>query len=360
MARANRPKTPSRRNPGKRGDRATRARRERRAIFVLLLVIGALLVVLIVLLPEEAPGPAGEREEESTLPSESEPARREAEPESAGASEESSAGTIPEEEGDLVTEYYPQGEEPEIPVERLGSEEQEYWWLPDPPEPGAVPGRLYLVLDDAGNSMSTLRDFLSLPIPFTVAVLPQRQHSVETALRVGAAGKEVILHQPMEARNGANPGVGSVGSSLSDDEIKELVAVNLDSVPGAVGLNNHMGSSATEDRRVMHSVLSEAKAKGLFFLDSRTTSATVARPVAEELGVPLVERHVFLDNTRTRDDILMALAGALGLAYEQPNVVMIGHITVGLLSEVIREVYPVLLEHGFSFGVLSELAGAST
>ena len=317
---------------------------DRVVLSVLLVVIAALLVVLIKLLPGSPP--LGERPS-SESPSVSTSTEEPREP---AADTATPAETPTENE---VTEIYPDDES--VPQSGASSEGDQYWWLPEAPADGSRPGRIYIVLDDAGNSLDTLDDFLALPMPLTIAVLPQRDHSVETALRVAGAGKEVILHQPMEAVNGANPGEGLVSSDLSDAEVTDELAINLDSVPGAAGLNNHMGSQTTQDPRVMRLVMQEAKRRGLFFLDSRTTSASVASRLAREIGVPFAERNVFLDNVHTRDDILSALGSALAMAYRQDSVVVIGHVTVPLVAELLGEVYPILVERGFTFGLLSDL-----
>jgi polysaccharide deacetylase 2 family uncharacterized protein YibQ len=133
-----------------------------------------------------------------------------------------------------------------------------------------------------------------------------------------------------------------------------IIDENLASVPGAIGVNNHMGSRATADPRVMELLLADLTRRGMFFVDSRTTTNTVARPTAASLRTPFAERHVFLDNDRSRDAILSALRGALELAHRQEDVVMIGHATAPELAEILNEVYPVLSEHGYRFGRISD------
>jgi len=326
------------------GSRRRKGARDRLILTVLLVVIAGLLVVLITMLPEQLPGRSRESQAGETGTHGT----------SGGAAAEPDHGVEPgPDAGGAPTEYYPEDEQ--VPETAAQSTDEEHWWLPDPPSADASPGRLYFVLDDAGNSLDTLDQFLSLPMPLTIAVLPQRAYSVETALLVSAAGKEVILHQPMEAMNGANPGAGEISSELSDSVITETIDVNLNSVPGAAGLNNHMGSRATQDERVMELVMQEAKRRGLYFLDSRTTSDSVAARVARRVGLSFAERNVFLDNVHTRDEILRALSGALQLAYERASVVVIGHVTVPLVAELLAEVYPVLVERGFTFGLLSDL-----
>lgn len=229
------------------------------------------------------------------------------------------------------------------------------WWLPAEPRPASSRGVLALILDDAGYTLDNLDRFLSVPVPLAVAVLPQLDYSVAAALLAASYGQEIMLHLPMEAVNGADPGPGAVGATLTEEEIQRTVLENLRSVPGAVGANNHMGSLASQDARVLAAVMRALDERELFYVDSRTTAASVADTVAREVGLPFAERRVFLDNLRDRDSILEALAGALELVQDEAVVVMIGHVTAPALAEVLHEAAPILLAHGYRFARVSEL-----
>lgn len=329
----------------KRARRPKKGKRDRIILFALLVLIGALLVVLLTVLPDTPNRDAvADAHRDSSVPD--------------------SSGELPSDtpapsslrdtttNDPVVTERYP---EEEIPVSPEPDTEEERWWLPRGVDTDQHRGTLYLVLDDGGNNADTLAQFLSFPGPLAVAVLPLLPYSVETAVRTSAAGKEVILHLPMEAVGGTNPGPGAILTSMSDRDIIRTLDENIKSVPGVVGVNNHMGSLATQDKRTMEIVLSELRRRDLFFLDSRTSVDTVGREVATALELPFVERQVFLDNQRTREEILTSLHHALELSLAADSVVMIGHVTVSLLAEILKEVYPVLLEAGYRFGAITEL-----
>ena len=215
------------------------------------------------------------------------------------------------------------------------------------------PVRLYFVLDDAGETLAEIEPFLRLEFPFTVAVLPHLAQSHEVATAAAAAGKEVILHQPMEAENAADPGPGAIELGQGSAEIRAILHRNLASLPPVAGVNNHMGSRATRDEAVMQTVFEALHERGLFFLDSRTTHETVAPRVAAEVGVPIMERDVFLDHIPEREAIETALQHALRLAESRGHAVMIGHVMVRELAEVFEEVYPELRARGYRFETLS-------
>ena len=215
------------------------------------------------------------------------------------------------------------------------------------PPPRRTPGRrtptvapsLSIVLDDAGNSLEPLDAIAALPRAVAVAVLPNAAHSADVARALAAQGREVLLHMPMEAlpNEGPAPGAGAVEVGLPAGEIRARVARALDVVGGARGVNNHMGSRATADRATMDAVMAELKARGVFFLDSRTSAESVAEDAARAKGVPALRRDVFLDVTDDPDGIRLALQEAVARARESGHAVAIGHVHPATLEVLDHE-----------------------
>ena len=216
-------------------------------------------------------------------------------------------------------------------------------------------GTLVLIIDDAGYSLSELEPFLALPFPLTVAVLPGLADSAETGRRVLAAGKELILHQPMQALGGQDPGPAAVTLELPPSEVTRIVAANLDALPGAVGLNNHMGSAVTRVGALMTPILELAKARGIYYVDSLTVPDSAVKSVAAGENLRYWERSVFLDNSPDRASILRSLDEAKKKAETGTPAVMIGHIWSTELATTLQELYPLLVEEGFSLSTISRL-----
>lgn len=261
-------------------------------------------------------------------------------------------------EDEVVTSPQREAEPPADPeagtsetAEGAGSAAQEQGGAPMPKRRGS----LAIVIDDVGNSLAELEPFLELDMPLTLAVLPQRKYSREAAGRAVAAGKEVILHLPMEPVSDMDPGPGAIRVGMSPGEITTTLEQNLASVPGIRGVNNHMGSRATADPLVMDTVLTTLKKEGLFYLDSRTSVETVGPATAEKHNLPYLERAVFLDNESNRDYIRNAVREGMQIAERKGHAVMIGHVMVNEVVEVLAEMYPFIQDEGFDLRYLSEL-----
>ncbi len=185
-----------------------------------------------------------------------------------------------------------------------------------------------IIIDDCGYSMPRDRVFLSLAIPVTLSILPITPHGREIAAAAAAAGKYAIVHLPMEPESSAaDPGPGVITTEMSDDQVRSQVASDLDALPPLPGANNHMGSKATSDRRVMTDVLGVLKARRMFFIDSMTSVVSVGADTARSLAVPTAARAVFLDDQVTvpyvegqlRETIARAKADGSAIAIGHPN-----------------------------------------
>jgi polysaccharide deacetylase 2 family uncharacterized protein YibQ len=225
---------------------------------------------------------------------------------------------------------------------------------PPRPEPERR-GTLVFVIDDAGNNLRELEPFLRFPGPLTIAVLPGLPHSAEAARRIRAAGKEVFLHQPMEALGGQNPGPGAVYLGMSREEVRAVIERNLDEIGPAAGMNNHQGSRITLDEGIMETVLSLCRERGIVFLDSRTIADTAAPQAARRLGMTIGERDVFLDNEQEREAMLRSVSQGLEKAKAAGFAVMIGHTWSPELAAILTELYPDLTGQGYSLTTASQL-----
>ena len=215
---------------------------------------------------------------------------------------------------------------------------------------------IVLVIDDFGYRNDSVSDrFLNLPIPLTCAVLPGHSQSASIAKKALKSGKEVIIHMPMESSvsmTGEDEFKLKVG--MTSEEIEWRLNEALKEIPEAVGINNHQGSKATTNGKVMGVVASVLKNKNKFFLDSRTSSKTVGEKTMRSVGVLTARRHIFLDNDLNIDNISKQLDKLVALAQKKGMAIGIGHVKANTLKVLEREI-PILIERGFEFKFVSQV-----
>jgi uncharacterized protein len=216
-------------------------------------------------------------------------------------------------------------------------------------EPGPLKSAtLSIVIDDFGNNMKGTREILELPITLTAAVMPLMETTKRDAELAHELGHEVIVHMPMEPVKGKRSwlGPGAITTDLSDAEIRKRVEEAIDSVPFAVGMNHHMGSKATADERIMRTVLTVCRERGLYYLDSKTTPKSVIPNLAKEIGVPYLENELFFDDVYTAQHISKQ-AGLLAKRMKKDKeIIAIGHvgITGNMMVDVLKEYIPQYLD----------------
>lgn len=227
------------------------------------------------------------------------------------------------------------------------------------PYKGGAQARVAVVLDDAGMRLEELQEALRVGRPLALAVLPGLPHSEELAKRARQAGLDVLLHLPMEPEDPAlaeRLGEFGVRVTMSDEQVEQTVRAALRAVPGAVGVNNHMGSKATADPRVLKAVLRVVAEEGLFFLDSRTTGKSSVGAVAKSLGVPAVARSVFLDHDPQPEAVREQVRRLVQVALREGSAVAIGHANRPHTAAVVAEMVAEVERAGIRFVRLSQLA----
>lgn len=225
-----------------------------------------------------------------------------------------------------------------------------------------------IIIDDLGHTGALGRRALALPGPVAASVLPHTPHATEFAQTAHLRGKEVLLHQPMQATANNNLlGPGALTDRQTEVELREQLYVNLKSIPHVSGVNNHMGSVLTRHTRAMVWVMRAlrdmpgdvvadrpAVREPLFFVDSVTTGATVAHVVADAARLPTARRSVFLDHVQTREHVRRQMTAlkrfaarngyALGIAHPYPETL-----------DVLEAALPELADSGYRLVPVREL-----
>jgi hypothetical protein len=207
--------------------------------------------------------------------------------------------------------------------------------------PGEGPATVSIVIDDVGYRMDLVEEAArTLPKSVTFAIIPYLPYSVQSAEYLHVHGYPVILHAPMEPDNNGRwkPTKGELMVGMPRKEVDNILTGDFHAVPYAEGANNHMGSMATSDPALMKDVMAFLKARGLYFLDSRTTAQTVAYDTAQAVGLPSAHRTVFLDDVDEENAIMRQLDSLVTRAEKEGPLVAIGHLrprTIEVLSRKI-------------------------
>lgn len=209
-----------------------------------------------------------------------------------------------------------------------------------------------IIIDDLGVDRDAARRLIELEAPVTLAFLPYRPYTRELANAASSHGKEVMLHAPMANMAQIALGPGGLDLEMSREQIAGSLSRSLEAVPHASGVNNHMGSLLTREERPMQWVMDEIARHDLYFIDSRTTAATVAAKTAHARDIPTMSRDVFLDNERSKGSIHRQFRLLLEKARENGTAIGIGHPheeTIAYLERIL----PQLDRYGYAVATVS-------
>lgn len=192
-----------------------------------------------------------------------------------------------------------------------------------------------LIIDDLGNRHEAGKRVVSLPGPVACAFLPYGPYTDFLARQAHANNKEVLLHLPMQAVEPAPVmlGQGVLTLDMTEQQFRATLDYDIAAVPHLSGLNNHMGSLLTRHPGTMAWLMDAMAQRGdLFFVDSRTTSATVAEQLAVEYGIPNTIRNVFLDNEPNPAAVRAQFRKLVAMAKRNGTALGIGHPYPGTLE----------------------------
>jgi len=215
--------------------------------------------------------------------------------------------------------------------------------------------RLAIIIDDLGSDRTAADAVFALGYPLSVSVLPNHEHSMDIAKEAHRRGFQVMLHLPMQSVTNETPEAQELHPGMPAPEVAALLDQFLQNVPEAAGVSNHQGSQATADTALMDELMPVLRDRHLFYVDSRTTAATVAYDTAQDFGVRSAFRNVpFLDDVAEVAAVRKQLELALRSAREKGEAVAIGHPHPATL-QALREVLPQAKAQGVRLVLASEL-----
>lgn len=210
--------------------------------------------------------------------------------------------------------------------------------------PSKAEVQIAFVLDDWGYSLTNVNSLFQIDRPVTLAVLPHLRYSKVISEKVRNRGRnyDIILHLPLESKSGKSQEKDTIKRNMEKEKVLSILRNDIESVPGIIGVSNHQGSRATENKEIMRIILGELKKRDLFFLDSRTTPVSVCGNIAEKIGLKYAKRSVFLDLAQKREEkqyrlyIKKQIWELINIAKARGSAIAIGH-DKKLTLEVIRD-----------------------
>lgn len=225
---------------------------------------------------------------------------------------------------------------------------------PRPPVKIAPAGKIAIVLDDWGYNLHNLALLEAIEYPLTVSVLPNLPYSRRICEALVNDGVEIMLHLPMEPQEKLRLEKNTLLTTMSQETVSNIITQDLSSVVYAKGISNHMGSQATQDRRLMESIFRELKKRRLYFLDSLVSAQSLGSTLAEEINLPFARRDIFLDNQEDAGYIRQQIAKLKARAKAYGQAIGVGHDRKVTL-EVLKEIMPQIAKEGYKFVFVSEV-----
>jgi polysaccharide deacetylase 2 family uncharacterized protein YibQ len=223
-----------------------------------------------------------------------------------------------------------------------------------PPQQGEG-ARLAIILDDLGSDRGAAQAIFAMPYPLTLSVLPNHTHSADIAQEASRRGFQVMLHLPMKSLGNERAEADELRPGMSAGDVSAFVDNLLQAVPDVAGVNNHQGSQSTADAALMDELMPVLRERKLFYVDSRTTAATVAYDTAQRFGVRSGFRNVpFLDDVADVGAVRKQLQLALRDARKKGDAIAIGHPHPATL-QALREVLPEAKAQGVRLVFASEV-----
>ncbi|MDO9528802.1 MAG: divergent polysaccharide deacetylase family protein [Syntrophales bacterium] len=216
--------------------------------------------------------------------------------------------------------------------------------------------KMAFIIDDIGHDLSPLNELLKINAPITFSILPHSPYAIDAAEKLHRAGKEILLHLPMEPYGypDKDPGIGALFLWMNEEEIKSQIKKNIKAVPYISGVNNHMGSRFMENEDKLSIVLNQLNEEGLFFVDSLTTKHSKGKKLAKGMGLRFVSRDIFIDNNQDFTIILQNFINPLKKRNRWKTLLIICHPYPCTIS-ALKDAVPKIKAEGINIVPVSDL-----
>ncbi len=222
--------------------------------------------------------------------------------------------------------------------------------------PSSKRQKIAFIIDDIGYDLSSLNELLTINAPITFSILPYSPYARDAAEKLRCAGKEIMLHLPMEPYDypDKDPGIGALFLWMNEEEIINQIKKDIEAVPYISGVNNHMGSRFMENENKLGIVLNQLNKEGLFFVDSLTTKHSKGKKLAKGMGLRFASRDLFIDNNQDFTIILQNLTNPLKKRNQWKSLLIVCHPYPCTIS-ALKDAVPKIKAEGISIVPASDL-----
>ena len=184
--------------------------------------------------------------------------------------------------------------------------------------------KIAIIIDDIGYRKGIAESIIDIGLNLSYSILPESPYSAILTKKIRQAGNDLLLHLPLEPTDPKwDPGPGTLFLSMDKPTIQQTLRKSL-AGQNFSGINHHMGSKFTADQTAMKYLMAVVQQEGLFYVDSLTSSKSVAYSTAKQLGVKTAKRNIFLDNEQTPEKISRQLDKLVALAKKRGSAIGIG------------------------------------
>ncbi|MFC1595873.1 divergent polysaccharide deacetylase family protein [Candidatus Margulisiibacteriota bacterium] len=217
--------------------------------------------------------------------------------------------------------------------------------------------KVAIILDDVGGDKEVVARLLELPYPLTFSIIPRSTYAHELSQDIWHAGKEVMLHMPMEAKdkNLSKPYIIKLDKNMPATEIRHNLDAAMAELDFVCGINNHMGSAFTKNKKLVTVLMQYIRKQNIYFIDSRTNYSNPTRALARKWGVPYAARDVFLDDQPGKDYVFAQLNRLKTMALQNGLAIGIGHIQKKTTISALQQALPSIEEQGIKLVFVSEI-----
>lgn len=213
--------------------------------------------------------------------------------------------------------------------------------------------KIVIIIDDMGVNRKLSMRTLDLPAPLTLAFLPYAKGLKSITRKAKEKGHELMIHMPMEPMNDKLD-VGSIAllDNMNPEEISNALERAFNAFDGYVGVNNHMGSRVTQNKKIMNQVMGRLAERNLLFVDSKTINSSIAGKTAAQFGLNYAERDIFLDHEEGDQFVRDSLKRLEVIARKRGYAIAIGHPKTATIKGL-KKWIPTLEARGFEIVPIS-------